>query len=181
LSLGEELKQIEDKIFISKELGMIDLNEKELLELEEHSFKIGQILEEEYLYYNEERNINFRTGLISEETDNISHINQEPLAKAEVMSEVSEHLNLMNEGDEGSSSSDYTLNLPTDFIIVLNFLLNQNGGILISTDYLQIHKQLLFTTFLQEFYLYRRRSLSVRRSTTIHWPSSTGILSISLH
>jgi hypothetical protein len=127
LSLGEELKQIEDKIFISKELGMTDLNEKELLELEEHSFKIGQILEEEYLYYNEERNINFRTGLISEETDNISHINQEPLAKAEVMSEVSEHLNLMNEGDEGSSSSDYTLNLPTDFIIGLNFLLNQNG------------------------------------------------------
>lgn len=38
-----------------------------------------------------------------------------------------------------------TLNLSIDFIIGLNFLLHQNGGILISRDYLQIHKELLFT------------------------------------
>jgi hypothetical protein len=102
---GEE---IEDKILYPNELGMTDLSDKELLELEEHSFKIGQILDEEYLYYDEERNI--RIGLITEETNNISHINQEPLDNIGIDSIISEQVELMQE--ESSSSTPFHKTTP---------------------------------------------------------------------
>jgi hypothetical protein len=95
---GEE---IDDKILHPNELGMTDLSDKEPLELEEHSYKTGQILDEE-------RNI--RIGIITEETDNISHIDQEPLDNTDIVSIISEQVELIQE--ESSSSTPFHRTTP---------------------------------------------------------------------
>lgn len=97
-----ELIDIEkDKILYPKELEMV-LNKKELLELEEAHFRNKTIKEDEYLYYDNEKNI--RIGIIDFEKEEILEI--EDLTTN--VSKISYQKGLKEQG-EGSSTTDYTL------------------------------------------------------------------------
>lgn len=101
VNMAEEIK---DKIIYPKELGMMDLSKKELLELEEDMYMNKQLTEEEYLYYDNEKNI--RICLINEK-----EIEQEDL-ESQVESEMSYQKTLM-EAEYGSSSSFQAHQAPT--------------------------------------------------------------------